>query len=91
MTAVKCRRPTDPILIQLGIIWLTLHAPGGHEISINAKRITAMRAGEGGDKNVLLTGAVRCVISMDDGKLVNVVETCGEVRDQIQVLEDYDK
>lgn len=67
--------------------WLILHVPGGQEVSVNVKRINSMRAGEGGDKNVLLTGAVRCVIAMDDGKLINVTETCTEVRRAIEELE----
>lgn len=78
-------------MVLITMLWLILHAPGGHEVSVNASRITAMRSGEGGDSNKLLTGAVRCVISMDDGKLVNVVETCEMVRDQILILEGHDK
>lgn len=71
------------IVLQL----LTLHAPGGQEINLNPVHINSMRAGEGGDKNVLLTGAVHCVIAMTDGKLVNVTETCAEVRQQIDDVE----
>lgn len=71
--------------------WLILHAPGDHEVSVNIQRITTMREGEGGDKNKLLTGEVRCVISMDDGKLVNVVETCTQIRQQIRELEKQDE
>lgn len=71
--------------------WLILHVPGGHEVSVNVKRINSMRAGEGGDKNVLLTGEVRCVLSMDDGKLVNVIERCSEVRHAIEELEKQDE
>lgn len=66
---------------------LLLHAPGGQEINLNPVHINSMRAGEGGDKNVLFTGAVHCVIAMTDGKLVNVVEPCSEVRRQIDELE----
>lgn len=71
--------------------WLVLHAPGGQEVSVNVKRINSMRAGEGGEANKLLTGAVRCVIAMDNGKLVNVIETCEEVRRQIKVLEEQEE
>lgn len=68
------------------VYWLILHAPGNHEISVNAKRITSMRAGEGGTKNKVLIGDVHCVIAMDDGKLVNVTETCEEVRRMINEI-----
>lgn len=73
----------------IALYLLLLHAPGGQEISINPAHINSMRAGEGGDKNVLLTGAVHCVIAMNDGKLVNVVETCTEVRRQIDEVEKW--
>lgn len=67
--------------------WLVLHAPGGQEISVNVRGITSMREGEGGDKNKLLTGQVHCVVAMDDGKLVNVIESCTQVRNLIKQLE----
>lgn len=68
--------------------WLVLHAPGGQEISVNIRRITSMREGEGGDKNKLLSGEVHCVMAMDDGKLVNVTESCTQVRNLIKQLEE---
>jgi hypothetical protein len=77
----------DAIIVPVLFYWLVLHAPGGHEVSVNTRRITFMREGEGGDSNKLLTGEVHCVIGMDDGKLVNVVETCAEVRNRIETLE----
>ena len=70
---------------------LTLHAPGGQEINLNPVHINSMRAGEGGDKNVLLTGAVHCVIAMSDGKLVNVTESCVQVRRAIEELEKQEE
>lgn len=79
------------VIIPVVMQWLVLHAPGGHEVSVNAKSINSMRAGEGGDENKLLTGAVRCVISLDNGKLVNVIETCTEVRRAIEQLEKQDE
>src|SRR6266403_4133308 len=66
-TTEQWNMPMEPVILVV-MYWLILHVPGGHEVSVNAKRITAMREGEGGDKNKLLTGEVRCVISTDDGK-----------------------
>lgn len=79
------------LIVLIVMQWLILHAPGGHEISVNVKSINIMREGEGGDENKLLTGEVRCVISMDNGKLVNVIETCTEVRRAIEELEKWEK
>lgn len=79
------------LVILIVMQWLVLHVPGGDEVSVNIKRINSMREGEGGEHNKLLTGDVRCVISMDNGKLVNVVETCTEVRRQIEELEKQDE
>lgn len=71
--------------------WLILHVPGGQEVSVNTKRINSMRAGEGGKSNKLLTSEVRCVIAMDDGKLINVIETCIQVRRAIEELEKQEQ
>lgn len=79
------------LIVLIVLQWLILHAPGGQEIGINPVHINSMRAGEGGDKNVLLTGAVHCVIAMTDGKLVNVTESCVEVRRLIREIEMKEK
>lgn len=79
------------LIVLIVMQWLILHAPGGHEVSVNVKHINSMRAGEGGDENKLLTGEVRCVLSMGNGKLVNVTETCTEVRRAIEELEKQDE
>jgi hypothetical protein len=73
------------------MLWLQLHAPGGNEVSINAKRITAMHSAEGGDNNRYVTAEARCVISTDDGKFISVIESCDEVREQLEALENHDR
>jgi hypothetical protein len=75
------------IEITTGLIWLMLHAPGGREVIVNPRHINAMRTGEGGSKNKLLVGEARCALNMNDGKLLNVIETCAQVRRQIDELE----
>lgn len=79
------------LIVLVVMQWLILHVPGGHEVSVNVNRINSMRAGEGGDSNKLLTGEVRCVLAMDNGKLVNVTETCVEVRRAIEQLEKQEQ
>lgn len=79
------------VVIPIVMQWLILHAPGGHEVSVNIKSINSMRAGEGGEENKLLTGEVRCVVSLSNGKLVNVIETCEQVRRAIEQLEKQDE
>jgi len=71
--------------------WLILHAPGGQEVAVNVRSINSMREGEGGESNKLLTGAVRCVILLDSGKLINVTESCTEVRRAIEELEKQEE
>lgn len=60
---------------------LMLHTPGGHEISLVAEKIIAMREGEGKNKNI--TEGANCAITTDDGKFLSVVETCEQVRRMI--------
>lgn len=79
------------LVMPIVMYWLVLHAPGGHEVSVNVKRINSMHAGEGGNENKLFTREVRCVISMDNGKLVNTIETCEQVRRAIEELEKQEE
>jgi len=59
---------------------IVLHAPGGREILLNTEAIASLHAAVEGVKNRNITDAVRCVIATMDGKLINVVETCDEIR-----------
>lgn len=68
-------------LVQL----LLLHAPDGREIDVNPATITSLReAGPDDRSDKHLVKGVRCMISLADGKFVNVVETCESVRRMVR-------
>lgn len=64
--------------MKVAVVLLILHAPGGKEITVNADKIVAMRGGE--HQGQVVHESIGCVINTNDGKLVNVIETCEEVR-----------
>jgi hypothetical protein len=69
-------------MILVTVTILILHAVGGAEISVNADKIVSMRDGE--QKGEYVNSKVRCIINTNDGKFVNVIETCAEVRGRIK-------
>lgn len=56
-----------------------LLGPDGQPIELNPNSIVTMRAPRSVGQAVLTPG-VQCVITTSDGKLVNVMDTCEEVR-----------
>jgi hypothetical protein len=71
----------------LGLI--ALHSIDGALILINPELITSMRGSTfvgKGDK--LLTHGVGCLVNLDDGKFVTVLERCDEVTKAIETARD---
>lgn len=66
-------------------VYVLLHHVGGEVVLVNPKQIVSMHGGKA-DKG-LYTDEVRCFIGTVDGKLVNVRETCDEVRELIKEKE----
>jgi hypothetical protein len=67
------------------IVLIALHSPDGMEILVNADEITMLRPSREaiGKPNDLVTGGVRCIIGLNNGKYISVVESCGMVREAI--------
>lgn len=63
---------------------ILLHTPDGHVVEINPAMVTSLHAAKEDAPNKQLTDAVRCLISLADGKFVSVVENCDTVK---QLLE----
>jgi hypothetical protein len=68
-------------------IWIVLHGPGGYEVNVNPKRITSMRSGVPGQKNKVIHENARCVLNMDDGKFIAVIETCDQVHQALKEIQ----
>jgi hypothetical protein len=67
------------------IVLIALHSPDGMEILVNADEIAVLRPSQEstGKSNDLVTGGVRCIIGLNNGKYISVVESCGMVREAI--------
>jgi hypothetical protein len=61
-----------------------LHSAGGHDIYLNPKTVTTMRAATPGKPNKLITDDAKCVLNTSDGKFISVVETCDEARKMME-------
>jgi hypothetical protein len=55
------------------------------EILVNADEITMLRPSQEatGKTNEIMTSGVRCIIGLNNGKYISVVESCGMVREAI--------
>ena len=69
----------------LGLI--SLHAPGHQLIIVNPASIVSMRTPREHNESYLHESA-NCVLSMNNGKLISVVENCDQVRAAIERAED---
>jgi hypothetical protein len=74
-------------VIWVAYVWIVVHGPEGHEINVNPKRITSMRGRAPGAKgNAMVHDKAHCVLNMDDGKFIAVLETCSAVRQSIKEI-----
>lgn len=65
--------------MKLALALLILQGPDGQTIEVNPSAIVTMRA-PGPAGQAALAPGVRCAITTSDGKVVNVTDTCEEVR-----------
>lgn len=70
-------------MIDVALALIVLHDPDGRVVLLNPDSIVSMRA-DTGKPNELLQMRIRCAIATYDGKLVNVVESCDEIRGLIK-------
>ena len=66
-------------MIAAAAILITLHGPGHQLIDINPHFIVSMRTPREHNASYLHE-SVNCVLSMNNGKLISVVESCDDVR-----------
>jgi hypothetical protein len=63
---------------------IVVHAIDGSEITISPRHVTSMRAAHPEKDNELLSVHVNCVIGLDDGRFVSVVEECADIRKALE-------
>jgi hypothetical protein len=68
-------------MLVLAVIYLVvLHSVDGHEVTVNRDLVTSLTAAKDDTPNKLFVDSVRCVIGLNDGKIVTVAESCDAVR-----------
>lgn len=73
-------------MLQAALLFLLVHAPGGQAIAINVAEISNLREPRD-DEGSLVTPGTECLIYMNNGKFIAVVESCQNVLRQIAELE----
>jgi len=66
----------------VGVLSLViLHRVDGGEVAVSPSHITSMHdKSPGAARDKLITGEARCVVWLDDGKLLSVLESCQTVK-----------
>ena len=71
----------DPCTGMALLSLVILHRVDGGEVSVAPEHITSMHSkAPSSPQNKLVTGEVRCIIWLDDGKLLSVLEPCETVK-----------
>ena len=67
--------------IVAGMSLVLLHRVDGGEVVVAPSHVTSMHSKAPSiPQNKLVTGEVRCIIWLDDGKLLSVLESCETVK-----------
>jgi hypothetical protein len=62
-----------------GVVLVVLHRADGGEVAVVPGHVTNLHSAAA-PQNKVVVGAARCVLGLDDGKYLSVLEACGEVR-----------
>lgn len=68
--------------LAIGVHLLVLHRSDGGEVWINADQVTSLRSPAGRLDRLAPEG--HCLIGLTDGKFVGVLESCAEVKQQLE-------
>ena len=68
-------------MLVAGLSLVVLHRIDGGEVAVSPAHITSMHSkAPSSPQNKLVTGEVRCIVWLDDGKLLSVLEPCDRVK-----------
>jgi len=71
----------SPVVLIAAMSLMTLHRVDGGEVTVAPEHITSMHSkAPSSPQNKLVTGEVRCILWLDDGKLLSVLEPCEAVK-----------
>jgi hypothetical protein len=69
-------------LLLVTVVFIIVHGPDQQSIEVNAHEISSLREPrKGADEH--FGKNVNCLIGMSNGKLINVIETCAAIVEQI--------
>jgi hypothetical protein len=72
---------SESIVLIAGLHMVILHRPDGGEISVAPAHVTSIHAkAPSSGQNKSVTAEARCVLWLDDGKLLAVIEPCDVVK-----------
>lgn len=66
-------------LLALALQLIVLHRADGGEVAVALQHVTSLRSTPG-SLGKLLPQETRCLVGLDDGKYVAVIETCAAVK-----------
>lgn len=78
-------------MLELAFLLIALHSPDGREIDVSLDEITSLQCKIPNVENRLFAEGVNSVVNLTDGKYVSVKETCAQIRDQIERVQEEQK
>jgi len=70
-----------PVVLAAAMSLILLHRVDGGEVAVAPEHITSMHSKAlGGARDKLITGEAHCILWLDDGKLLSVLEPCETVK-----------
>jgi hypothetical protein len=70
------------VVTGVAALLIVLHRGDGGEVTVASSHVTSLRAPAGPLHGLAPTSG--CLVGLDDGKFVGVLEACGQVRRQIE-------
>jgi len=69
------------LVLVAGLYMIILHRGDGGEVAVSPAHITSMHSkAPANPQNKLVTEEVRCIVWLDDGRLISVLEPCEVVK-----------
>ena len=75
-------------IILIAVSFIMLHTVDGREVSVNPEQLASVTHSKDGEGNKLLAADVHCVLNLNNGKFISVLEECGEVLRKIEAMKE---
>lgn len=73
-------------MFEVAVTWIVLHGLDGSEIHVRPEHITNLRPMKSDPtaEGKLFVEGVHCMVNLDDGKYISVVETCSDIWEKLR-------